>query len=186
MKFTCAVLAAALWVAPCAFAQKLDLNFDALADRAAEKSEIDLDFDLLRLFLHMGGESDRDGILSGVRALRVRSYTFEKPGEYSAMDLESLRARVGTDSRWARIVIQKEGESTAEVWVAADGDKLGACLVVAAEPRELSVVYLEGTMSLAQIKGLMDHDGWHGVVRLAGGKNRWHADPVKARTSERR
>lgn len=167
MKFASLAVAAALCVAPAAFAQKLDLKFDALAAKASGKAEIDLDADILKMFLRWGGEIDRDGIFNGVRALRVRSYNFEKPGAYSQKDLDSVRAQVTGQSRWARVVNTKEGESTAEIWVAADGNKIGACLVISAEPRELSLVYLEGTMSLDQIKGFLEHDGTHNLIRLA-------------------
>jgi hypothetical protein len=158
---------AVLWAAPCVFAQKLELKFDALAARASDKVEMDLDSSLLPLFLQMSGEKDHDGLLNNVRAIRVRTYSFAKAGEYSQKDLEPLRSQVSAQSRWSRVINHKEGEQTTEIWVAADGGKLGACLIVAAEDKELSVVYLEGTMSLGQVKGLMEHDGWHGLVRLA-------------------
>ena len=167
MKIAALAMCASLWAAPCVFAQKLELKFDALAARASDKAEIDLDSNLLRLFLQMSGEKDRDGLLNNVRAIHVRTYTFAKTGEYSQKDLEPLRSQVSAQSRWSRVINQKESEQTTEIWVAADGTKLGACLSVATEEKELSVVYLEGTMSLAQVKGLMEHDGWHGLVRLA-------------------
>jgi hypothetical protein len=154
----CALLAAPL------FAQKLDLKFDALAARASEKAEIDLDANLLHMFQRMTGEPDHLGTLGGVRAVHVRSYTFDKDGAYSQKDLEALRAQVNGQPKWAKVVTQKEGDETTEIWAAADGDKLGGCLIIAAESRELSIVYLEGTLSLAQIKGFMEHDGIHGLL----------------------
>lgn len=168
MKFACVVLSAALCAAPSVFAQKLDLKFDALAAKASDKAEIDLDSNLLRMFLRMSGETDQDGLLSGIRALRVRSYSFDQANAYSQKDLDALHAQVNAQSRWVRVVNHKDEESTSEIWVAADGDKLGACLIISAEAKELSVVYLEGTLSLAKVKGFMEHDGPHGLLRLAG------------------
>jgi len=149
--------------------QKLDLKFDALAAKAAEKVEIDLDSGLLKLLLKMSGQVDRElgGWLGGLKAIRVRSYTFDKTGVYSDKDLETVRKQVNSQSRFARVVTSKEDEESTEIWVAADGDKLGACFILVAEPRELNVVYLEGTLSMDQIKGMMDRDGVHGFLRLA-------------------
>jgi hypothetical protein len=167
VKFASAVICAALCAAPSVFAQQLDLKLDTLAAKASSKSEIDLDANILRLFLNLSGEHAPDGILNGVRALRVRSYTFDNAGAYSQKDLETVRAQVNGQPRWAKIVNAKEGEETSEIWVAAEGDKLGACLIISAEPNELSVVYLEGTLSLAQVKGFLEHDGAHELVKLA-------------------
>jgi hypothetical protein len=167
VKLASVLFIAALSAAPSAFAQKLDLKLETLAAKASSKAEIDLDANMLRLLMRMSGEHVGDGILNGVRAIRFRSYTFEKSGAYSPQDVEAIRAQVNGQSRWAKIVNTKEGEDTSEIWVAADGDKFGACLIIAAESRELSVVYLEGTLSLAQVRGFMEHDGAHELVRLA-------------------
>jgi hypothetical protein len=159
----CAILAA-----PVMFAQKLDLKFETLAAKAADKTEVDLDTTVLKVLMQLGGMDGDEHFLRAVKAIRVRSYNFKKDGEYSQNDLEAVRKQVSAQSRFARVVNSKEGESTAEIWVALDGDKLGACVIVAAEPREVSVVYLEGTLSLADIRGFLDHDGMHDLVHLAG------------------
>jgi hypothetical protein len=167
VKLASVLFIAALSGAPSAFAQKLDLKLDTLAAKASAKAEIDLDANMLRLLMRMSGEHVGDGILNGVRAIRVRSYTFGKSGGYSQQDLDAVRAQVNGQPRWAKIVNTKEGEDTSEIWVAADGDKFGACLIIAAETNELSVVYLEGTLSLAQVKGFLEHDGAHELIKLA-------------------
>jgi hypothetical protein len=152
-------LCAALCAAPLALAQKLDLKFDTLAAHATDKVELDLDSTMLRLFLRFGGDSNLPG---GVRAVRVRHYAFDKTGGYSQKDLEPLRSQITGQPRWSRIVNTKEGDSTTEIFAVADGDKLGVCLVVVAEPTELTVVYLEGTISLADLKGIGGNRFWRG------------------------
>ncbi len=165
MKLTCLVVAAVL--ATAAFGQKLELKFEDIAAKASGKSEIDLDTGLLKLLLKMSGEADSMGWLGGVKSLRVRSYTFDKKGAYSDKDLDALRKQVNAQAKFARVVTQKEDDESTEIWVAADGDKLGACLIIAAEARELSVVYLEGSMSLTEIKGMIERHGAHDLIRLA-------------------
>jgi hypothetical protein len=165
VRLSSVLLAAVLCTARFASAQKLDLKFDSLAAKASGKAEIDLDANMLRLVLGMADH--HAPTMPGIRALRVRNYTFDKTGEYTQRDLDTVRAQVNGQARWVKIVNQKHGEETAEIWMAADGDKFGACLIISAEPTELSIVYLEGTLSPADVKGLLEHDGLHGLMRLA-------------------
>jgi hypothetical protein len=47
------------------------------------------------------------------------------------------------------------------------GGNITSCLVVNAEARELTVVYLVGTLTLAQAKELADSDALHGLTGMA-------------------
>ena len=157
---------AILWAAPYAGAQKLDLNFDELAARATHKVEIDLDGRLLKMLLGLAKDSDADGLLAGVQSIHVRSYEFARDGEYSPAALEPLRSRIGAQPRWSKLLNAKEDDGFTEVYLAIQGDKVGGCLVISAERREVHVIQLEGTMSLAQMKRLADGDVRHGLGDL--------------------
>jgi hypothetical protein len=150
----------------CAFAQKLDLKFDALAAKASKKIQLDLDSKLLHLAARMSGDADVNGLISGVQAIHVRNYEFDKPGAYSEKDLESLRNQVTAQPRWSQILSSKEDDETVEIYVAAQADKVTGCLIISAEETQLSVIYLEGTMALAQMKRLMDEDTRHDLTAL--------------------
>jgi hypothetical protein len=50
------------------------------------------------------------------------------------------------------------------------GDKVSGCLIVSAEEREVSVIYLEGIMGLAQMKRLADEDTRHDLGALFGNR----------------
>jgi len=168
MKLATVAVCAGLWIAPWATAQKLELKFDVLAARASSKSELDLDGKLLRLAARMAGDADVSGLIAGVQSIRVRKYSFSTDGAYSEKDLEPLRNQVAGQSRWSRILNVKEEDSTTEIYVAAQGDRVSGCLVVSAEARELSVIYMEGTMALAQMKKLVDEDARHELGALFG------------------
>jgi hypothetical protein len=51
--------------------------------------------------------------------------------------------------------------------VLTQGGKVGSCLILSAEARQLSVVYLMGTLTLAQMKELAGSDTLHDLP-LAG------------------
>jgi len=169
VRFAPLAVCAALCLAPLATAQKLELKFDALAAKASGKTEVDLDSKLLRLAMRAAGDADLNGILSGVQAIHVREYEFNKAGAYSQSDLEPLRKQVAAQSRWSQVLSAREDGETTEIWIDAQSDKVSGCLIVSAAERELSVIYLEGTMTLAQMKRFMDEDARHELGGLFGG-----------------
>ena len=173
MKFVVVAVLAGMTLAPFAGAQKLELKFEALAAKASEKAEVDLDGSILKLLPQLLSKDDRDGkspvieVLGGLREIHVRNYEFDKTGAYTDKDLEPLRKQVSEGSGWSRIVhVTEEGEST-EVFMQTQGGKVGSCLILAAEAKELSVVYLVGTMTVAQMKGLADPSAVDSLAALA-------------------
>ena len=80
----------------------------------------------------------------------VREFEFKQAGVYTAADLEAIRAQVRAPG-WSQLVKvedREEGdEETVEVYVYGKNDRrniFGAMVVIAAEPRELTVVNIVG------------------------------------------
>jgi hypothetical protein len=176
MRFAVVAALAALMLAPLATAQKLELKFEALAAKASDKAEVDLDGALLKLLFQHGLPQKDKGkdakaalgdLLSGVQEVHVRHYEFEKAGTWSEKDLEPLRKQVSETAGWSRVVNVKEKDETAEVFVLSQGDKVSSCLILAGEARELNVVYLQGALTLAQMKELVDSSVVYNLAALA-------------------
>jgi len=163
MKFVVVAVLAGMTLVPSASAQKLELKFDALAAKASDKAEVDLDGALLKLALQHSGID----LFGGVQAIHVRHYAFDHDGSWSEKDLEPLRKQVSEASGWSRVLTVKEHDENIEVFMLSRGDKVNSCLIVAAEARELSVVYLKGTLTLAQVKHLVDSDSLDSLTDLA-------------------
>jgi hypothetical protein len=173
MRFVVVTVLAGMTLAPFAAAQKLELKLDAIAAMASGKAEVDLDGGLLKLATQSGlSKKDKDGkspmgdLLSGVQEVHVRHYEFAKAGSYSDKDLEPLRKQV-SGSDWSRVVNVKEKDESTEVFVQSQGGKVGSCLILAAEAKELSVVYIMGTLTLAQMKELVDSHIAYNLAALA-------------------
>jgi hypothetical protein len=173
MRFVVVAVLAGMTLAPLASAQKLELKFDALAAKASEKSEVDLDGSILKTVLsQVPSKKDKDGkspmadLLGGVQEIHLRNYEFDKAGSYSDTDLEPLRKQVSEGNGWSRIVNVKEKDESAEVFVQTQGGKVTGCLVLAAEAKELSVVYLLGTLTVAQMKELVDSNVVYNLAAL--------------------
>ncbi|HEY7544005.1 MAG TPA: DUF4252 domain-containing protein, partial [Blastocatellia bacterium] len=132
------------------------LKFDALSHleaKASETVDVNLESPLLQLIpkLPFGGEEKivRE-LVAGLKGVFVRHYEFEKSGEYTESDLEAVRAQV---RGWSKIVgvRSKRGEETVEVYTLMDGSKIAGLLVLAAEPRELTLVNVVGTIDLERL-----------------------------------
>ncbi len=161
-----------LFAAALAPAQKLDLKLDSVAAAAAEKAEVDLDESQLGLGKKFAGGAvpkPLQGALSGVKEIHVRSYEFEKPGAYSDRDLEGIRKQVGAGSGWSRIVNVKEDNETTEIYMYSDGGKPAGFLLINAEPKELTVVHVQGTIQLAQLQELVQSSVQFDLKNLPAG-----------------
>jgi hypothetical protein len=160
-----AALAGMMW-APVAPAQKLDLKFDALAAKSSDKAEVDLDGALLRLATRHA-KAEAGDFLGDLKEIHVRHYEFDKAGSYSDQDLAPLRKQVSESAGWSRILNVKEKDENTEIFVLTQGGKIGSCLILSAEARQLSVVHIMGTLTLARVKELADSDALHDLA-MAG------------------
>ena len=157
---------AGMMLTSAARAQKLDLKFDALASKASDKAEVDLDGALLRLAARHA-KAEAGDFLGDVKEIHVRHYEFDKAGSYSDQDLAPLRKQVSEGAGWSRILNVKEKDENTEIFVLTQGGKIGSCLILSAEARQLSVVYVMGTLTLAQMKELAGSDTLHDLA-MAG------------------
>jgi len=144
---------------------KLPASLERLASKASEVVDVTLDANLLQLAGRFLSDKDADDakvkkLISGLKSIYVRSFEFDKAGEYQDSDVESVRAQVRTPA-WSRIVgvrSQKSGEN-AEVYVKTDGGKIGGLVILATEPKELTFVSIDGSIDPDQLRDLGGHFG---------------------------
>jgi len=63
---------------------------------------------------------------------------------------------VSAAAGWARIASVKEKNESTEVYVLSQAGKVGGALIMAGEEKELTVVHVLGTFTLAQMQELVD------------------------------
>jgi hypothetical protein len=172
-----AMLTIAALLAP-AWGQTIPLpaGLERLGAKASETVEVTLDKAMLRLtsrFLSDRGEEARARrAMDGLESVYVRSYTFDRDGEYNPADLDAFRAQFQSPS-WTRIVGVRSRESGENVDVLLKGDpngQIGGALVISMQPRELTIVHITGTLDpnrLADLGGQLHipHLAWNGVRR---------------------
>jgi hypothetical protein len=158
-----------------AFAQGQDakLQFaelDKLAPKAENVVEVTLDQKLLQVaakFLSDKNPTEAavKDLVSKIQGVYVRVFEFDKPGEYSMNDIESIRSQV-KDSSWSKIVgvMSRSAGQKVDVHLKMDGNGLiHGLLIVATQPKELVVVNIVGPIDLEKLSQL---EGQFGIPKL--------------------
>lgn len=144
---------------------KLPANIDQLATKASKVVDVTMDGPLLQLAGRFLSDKDPDEarvkrMVGGLKGIYVRSLEFEYRGEYQQSDVDQVRAQLKTPG-WTRIVgvlSRREGQN-AEVFVKNNGSSLGGLVVLVANPKELTIVNIVGTIDPEDLRDLGGHFG---------------------------
>lgn len=157
-----------------AFAQQ---NFDfklldKLGANAKESTNITLDGNTLKMASNLIVD-DKDSVKSlvkNLKAIYIRSFEFAKPGEYDRADLAPLRAYLNTP-QWSKIVDVKEAAETSEIYLQPlANDQIGGLAVISAEPKELTVILIEGVLNRSDVGKLSGNLGIPSMTLTYGDK----------------
>jgi len=145
-------------------------DFSGLADKAKESVDIALDGDRLKSagsFMGggKGGQSDAEfqELVKGLQAVYVKVFSFEKPGEYSMRDIETVLRQVEREG-WNKLMSVRSGEERVEMWM-RDNHEDGGMFFVASEPTELVLINIVGKVNLESLRKLQ---GRMGVPMMPG------------------
>ncbi len=137
-------------------------ELEALAAKADEVVEVDLDADMLALaggLMADDDDPDLERLVHGLRAITVRSFTFAAPGAYDPALVGRLRQRL-VGPGWKRVVnVRTRDAENVEIYVLPAPPRLAGLVILAAEPTELTVVHLEGDVDLADLDHLQGRMG---------------------------
>jgi len=157
---------------------RLQLNsLDHLAAKASETVDVSIDERLIQTALKIFKDEDPDEreikkLVSGLKGIYVKSFEFDKEGEYSATDLQAVRAQL-QDPAWSRIVnVSSKKEGNIEVYLRMLNDQITGLAVLSAELKELTIVNLIGPVDLEKLTKL---EGRLGVPELG-------IEPAKPKT----
>jgi hypothetical protein len=170
VRAACLVFLAASAAAVSAHAQRLQIgNLSQLEAKAVEIVDVTIDERLLQMAAKFLSTKDPEQakvreIVAGLKGVYVKSFEFDKDGEYSTADVEGLRAQLRAPG-WTRIVniVSKRGGDNVEVSLMTEGDKILGLAIIAAEPKELTVVNIVGPIDLEK---LSDLEGNFGIPKL--------------------
>ena len=149
---------------------KLQIDqLDVLANRASETVDVKLDERLMQMTAKFFSDKDKDdaeikAVLKGIKGIYVKSFTFEKEGEYSQVEVDSVMSQLRGNT-WSRILTvksKKEGANV-EVYLNMAGDQITGLAVLSIEPKEFTVVNIVGPIDLDKLSSL---EGQFGVPDL--------------------
>jgi hypothetical protein len=149
---------------------KLQLDqLDVLANKANETVDVRLDERLMQTTAKFFSGKDPDDaeikeVLKGVKGIYVKSFTFDKDGEYSSAEVESVMSQLRV-SAWSKVLTvksRKDGENV-EVYLNLAGDQINGLAVLSIDPREFTVVNIVGPIDLEKLSKL---EGQFGVPDL--------------------
>jgi hypothetical protein len=161
----CAMVATLALAAGEAPAQQLQLpEMAKLSAGATDVVDVSVDQALLGLAASFmsNGTDDKDvkALVSSLKGIYVKSFTYGKDGAYDPSILDSVRRQL-SGGQWSRLLAAKsaaEGSDTA-IYLWRDGDKPGGLAVLSASPREVTLVNIVGTIDLEQLRSLQGKFG---------------------------
>lgn len=160
------------WLPVAAQEFRIPQSLDRLADKASEVVDVTLDSSMLQLASRFLSDKDPDQLkvkklVGGLKGIYVKSYEFEKTGEYDPADVAAMRSQLKAPA-WARIVgvYSKKNGDNAEVFIGSDSGQITGLVVIAAEPKELTVVSIIGSI---KPEDLRDLGGNFGIPKIEMG-----------------
>jgi len=137
----------------------MPVNLDKLAAKASETTEVTLNGRTLQLAAKfMNDEDDQEAreLVKKLKGVYVRSFEFDRPGEYSEADVESVRSQLKSPI-WEKVVnvrSKRQGEN-AEIYFRTDNsDQIMGLVVIAADPKELTIVNIDGPLDPSDLDKL--------------------------------
>jgi hypothetical protein len=160
------IMAGLLPVLAVAQAGKLAIpDFGDLAKKATQSVDITLDGDMLKSAGQMMGadprhnpaSGDLSNVVDGLKAITVRSFTFDKPDMYSEQEVAGVLAQVDAPG-WKKIISVHDKGEHVEIHM-RENSADGGLLIVSEEPKELTIVNIAGKINLDQLRQLQGHMG---------------------------
>lgn len=136
-------------------------SLDPLGPKAVEAVNVEIDSLLIKLagsVLSDGdrGEKDVKELITGLRGLYVRSYEFKAAGQYAESDLSQIRSQL-VGPGWSRVMsLKNRGDDfdDAEVYAAREGNRVEGLVILAVDPKEVTVINVVGSVDLDKLQRL--------------------------------
>jgi hypothetical protein len=126
-----------------------------------------IDASMLRLAAKFFGAADPEEreireLINGLQGIYVRSYEFSKPGEYDKTLPDRLRAQLGPS--WKPLVtVRSKTKENVNIMADLRGEQIVGLVIIAAEPRELTVVNIVGNIDIDRLSRL---EGEFGIPKM--------------------
>ena len=140
-------------------------DFSHLRGKAVDSVDVTIDGMLMSIARKVAETSDDPElkILSDIKSVRVRNFSFDSDGAYSTADVDSVRRQLSAPG-WSQLVsAHKRGEENVDVYVCAENDKILGLAVVANDPRSFTIVNIIGSIDVDKLAKL---EGQFGIPKV--------------------
>lgn len=161
---TCLVVAGLCAAGPARAQQLRFPDLSRLSATATDVVDVSVDQALLGMAASFMGSGTDDAqltsLMSSLKGIYVKSFTFGKDGAYDPALLDSVRKQLST-GRWTRLMAARSSQDGSDmaVYLWRNGDRPGGLAVLNVEPREVTLVNIVGTIDLAQLQSLQGKFG---------------------------
>ena len=151
-----------------ASAQRLNLDFGSLGDRAAESVDVTLDGPMLKFALAFLSDTQADeraakDMVRNLEGIYVKSFEFDEDNAYDRRIVDRIKSQLGPT--WKKIVtVQSRTKENVDIYTDMRGENVAGLVIISAEPRELTVVNIVGPIDLDR---LADLEGKFGIPRTS-------------------
>lgn len=155
--------ALSVFAAAPAYAQdhaKIDMShLDKFAERADKVINITVDEQLLRLAASFLSDKKPDEakikeLILGIKGVFVKRFEFEKEGEFSLADVDSIRSQLNAPG-WSSVAnVRSKREGNYDVSIMSEGSVIKGLAVLAAESKAFTVVNIVGPIDVAKLAEL--------------------------------
>lgn len=134
-----------------------------LAERASNYTEVSLDrkmLDFASRFMNDKDDAEGKRIVQKLNGVYVRSYEFDKPGQYTAADLDAVRRQFDTPE-WTSLVKtrSRDGSDDADIYMKLVNGEVEGMFILDAEAKELDFVYISGPIRPEDLRDLSGNFG---------------------------
>jgi hypothetical protein len=143
-------------------------QLEHLGTKASETVDVNIDERLMQLTAKFLSGKEPDEIkvkelINGLKGIYVKSFEFERDGDYSQADIESIRSQLRNPA-WSRILnVSSKRDGSVEVYLMTNAAQVGGLVVLAADLKELTIVNIVGPVDLEKLRQL---EGQFGVPEL--------------------
>jgi uncharacterized protein DUF4252 len=142
---------------------KLPPALEALSQVASETVDVTMDASMIRFAERFLSDRDPDQakakrILRGLNAIYVKTFEFSTEGAYNPADLDTVREQLRGPG-WSRMVQARDGKEHVDVFMKTRNGEVDGMVVLAAEPKELTIVQIDGPIKPEDLASLSGHVG---------------------------
>lgn len=138
-------------------------SIDRLLQKAGPTVNVNVDGSLIQIGMALLSDDDPEEkaireLAASLRGVYVRRLEFKSGGQYAEGDLADIRAQLAAP-RWKKLVDVRgrAGDAEfedAEIYVATEGGTIEGFVVIAAEPRSLTIANIVGAVDLEKLRRL--------------------------------